>query len=164
MAFRAAQTSRPAPPLRAGSDPPPATVLAVDGGYHGDTLGAMDATPPSIFNVGQTPWYAPRGLFVDPPTAGRGARGWTVRPPPSAPGTDAVVEGGLDELFDGSRAAGPVGRAYRASIDAAIDAHEASRAGRLGALLFEPVLKGAGGMRFIDPAWQVGGEGEGWRG
>ena len=104
------------------------------------------------------------GMCVRATCAGRGARGWTVRPPPSAPGTDAVVEGGLDELFDGSRAAGPVGRAYRASIDAAIDAHEASRAGRLGALLFEPVLQGAGGMRFIDPAWQVGGEGEGWRG
>lgn len=37
-----------------------------------------------------------------------------------------------------------------------IDAHEAARPGvRLGALLMEPVLQGAGGMMLVDPLFQA---------
>ena len=41
------------------------------GAYHGDTLGVMNLSEPSIFNEGQHPWYEPRVLFLEPPTIGR---------------------------------------------------------------------------------------------
>lgn len=36
--------------------------------YHGDTLGCMDASAPTVFNSGQHPWYTPRTLSLQPPT------------------------------------------------------------------------------------------------
>lgn len=36
--------------------------------YHGDTLGCMDASAPTVFNTGQHPWYTPRTLALDVPT------------------------------------------------------------------------------------------------
>jgi len=48
----------------------------------------------------------------------------------------------------------PLSTAYTAAIDALIDQHEASGGSRLGALLMEPVLQGAGGMLCVDPAFQ----------
>ena len=61
-------------------------VVALDGGYHGDTLGVMDCSPESVFNGGQTPWYRPRGLFITAPTLGLVRGAWQVRrPPPLAP-------------------------------------------------------------------------------
>jgi dethiobiotin synthetase/adenosylmethionine--8-amino-7-oxononanoate aminotransferase len=179
MAFRASAGRRTAVggPHADGEDaggagpPAPATVeptvLAVGGGYHGDTLGAMCATAPSLFSgPSQTPWYAGRGLFLDPPTAGlEGAgAGWVVREGGSEGGSPAKatpVPGGLAGLFSPARLAGPAAAAYEATIAAAIDAHEQlpdSPAGKprvLSALLFEPVLMGAGGMLLVDPAWQA---------
>ncbi|GJN09705.1 hypothetical protein PR202_ga27735 [Eleusine coracana subsp. coracana] len=44
-------------------------VLALNGSYHGDTLGAMEAQAPSAYtSFLQQPWYSGRGLFLDPPT------------------------------------------------------------------------------------------------
>lgn len=56
-------------------------VVALDGGYHGDTLGVMDCSPESVFNGGQTPWYRPRGLFLEPPTLGLVRGAWQACPP-----------------------------------------------------------------------------------
>jgi dethiobiotin synthetase/adenosylmethionine--8-amino-7-oxononanoate aminotransferase len=48
----------------------------------------------------------------------------------------------------------PLAGGYAAAIDAAIGCHEAAAGVRLGALLMEPVLQGAGGMLCVDPAFQ----------
>ena len=56
-------------------------VVALDNGYHGDTLGVMDCCPRSVFNEGQSPWYQPRGLFLSPPTCGVTCGRWEVRTP-----------------------------------------------------------------------------------
>lgn len=56
----------------------PMQVIALTNGYHGDTLGTMDCAEASVFNAGQTPWYQPRGLFLDPPTVGIVAGLWQV--------------------------------------------------------------------------------------
>jgi bifunctional dethiobiotin synthetase / adenosylmethionine---8-amino-7-oxononanoate aminotransferase len=53
-------------------------VIALENGYHGDTLGTMDCAPESVFNAGQTPWYRPRGLFLDPPICGLVKGQWLV--------------------------------------------------------------------------------------
>lgn len=77
MAFRLYQV-RHAAALN-GAAPRPLHVLALSNGYHGDTLGAMACAEASVFNARQTPWYAPRGLFLPPPTAGLVRGKWTVR-------------------------------------------------------------------------------------
>lgn len=58
-------------------------VLGLAEGYHGDTLGAMDAVAPSPFNGRlQTPWYTGRGLFLEPPTVALQQGTWRVSLPP----------------------------------------------------------------------------------
>jgi len=58
---------------------PQVRVLALDGSYHGDTLGTMDMQAPSVFTGPlQTPWYEPRGLFLSPPTLQMRDGRWVV--------------------------------------------------------------------------------------
>ena len=76
-------------------------VLALSEAYHGDTLGAMDAVPPSPFNGRmQTPWYTGRGLFLVPPTAVLRAGAWRVQLP-----SGAAQVAGRGELRFASQAA-----------------------------------------------------------
>lgn len=75
--------------VRPGGDPnkgdealPQVRVLALDGSYHGDTLGTMDMQAPSVFTGPmQTPWYKPRGLFLSPPTAQMRRGRWVIEQP-----------------------------------------------------------------------------------
>jgi len=139
-------------------------LLACDGGYHGDTLGCMDATPPSVYTDRQTPWYRPRGLFLDPPTLALRDGRWTVSWPTGARGEGDDASSLVDDLgsdrdaaFHPARRSTALAARYRDSIRAACDAHEASAASPgsskrpLGVLLFEPLLQGAAGMRLVDP-------------
>eukprot|EP00892_Ulva_mutabilis_P009792 jgi/Ulvmu1/7185/UM034_0094.1 len=136
-------------------------VLALDGGYHGDTLGVMDCSPESVFNSGQTPWYRPRGLFLAPPTLGLVRGSWQVRVPASltdneagAPSVEWLEAADTDALFSDSRTGTPLAAAYRTAIDDALAAQAASGRGHLAACLMEPVMQGAGGMNFVDPLFQ----------
>ncbi|KPI39574.1 Bifunctional dethiobiotin synthetase/7,8-diamino-pelargonic acid aminotransferase, mitochondrial [Cyphellophora attinorum] len=47
-------------------DGPPVEVLGLKGSYHGDTIGAMNASEPSVFNK-NVDWYKPQGVWFDPP-------------------------------------------------------------------------------------------------
>ena len=134
-------------------------VLAVEGSYHGDTLGAMDMQAPSVFNgPDQSPWYTPRGVFLTPPTASCGADGvsWWLHPaqegaPPLPPPRLFATR---RALFDFEARAAEVAQ-YRRRIGSAIDAAEAASPQALvGATVLEPVLHGAGGMVMVDPAFQ----------
>jgi bifunctional dethiobiotin synthetase / adenosylmethionine---8-amino-7-oxononanoate aminotransferase len=115
------------------SSPPPSLgVIGIQEAYHGDTLGAMDAVAPSVFNGRrQTPWYTGRGLFLpaklfDGSDSNR-----------SSTNTD-MEKNALASYFNGK-----------------IDEYESITPNhRLGALILEPVMQGAGGMRVIDPMWQ----------
>lgn len=135
-------------------------VCAQSGCYHGDTLGVMDVAEPSIFNEGQTPWYEPKGLFLDTPTLGYRdgtlqifhPDGW--EPTNGASSTFDSVEQAMDvpsriisrSLFSH----------YKETIELQwlVYEHSGGPRRKIGCVVIEPVLMGAGGMKFVDPLWQ----------
>lgn len=127
-------------------------IVGIEGAYHGDTLGVMDCAPQSDFNATQTPWYQPRGLFFDPPLACISDGVWTVNMPESMPSfSDGELSfASCEEMFDELRD----GEEYAVFIAKALDVHLSSDRMDLGALVIEPVVQAAGGMRMIDPAFQ----------
>lgn len=121
---------------------------------------------PSVFNGPlQSPWYQPRGIYVDPPTARLAAdgAGWVVEEPASYQADAAATHKRPAEprafasraaLFD-LRARKADVDGYRARVAAAIDAAERERPDcPIGAAVLEPVMHGAGGMLLVDPAFQ----------
>lgn len=144
----------------------PTKIVALEDCYHGDTLGVMDCAPSSDFNSKQTPWYTPRGLYFDPPSVAIVDGIWTLSVPDtfnstfaadsktSAPAEtndhDGKVFKNVDAIFCASRR----GSAYTYTICSVLDAVLNGDEYDLGALLVEPVLMGAGGMRMVDPAFQ----------
>ena len=146
---------------------PKLRILALDGSYHGDTLGAMDMQSPSIFTGSlQTPWYEPRGLFLNAPTVALKNRKWTVECADElVVGNETSSTAVLDEfenksdVFDTKkRKASPSATRYEALIDSVLDNAErlgkSGEAPEIGGLIMEPVLHGAGGMILIDPLFQ----------
>ena len=151
---------------------PKLRILALDGSYHGDTLGAMDMQSPSIFTGSlQTPWYEPRGLFLNAPTIGLKNQKWTVecaeelvvaKGSGQTSSTAAVVLDRFEnkaDVFDvKKRKASSAAARYQALIDSVLDNAErlgkSGEAPEIGGLIMEPVLHGAGGMILIDPLFQ----------
>jgi dethiobiotin synthetase/adenosylmethionine--8-amino-7-oxononanoate aminotransferase len=148
-------------------------VLGLQEAYHGDTLGAMDAVAPSVFNGPlQTPWFTGRGLFLDPPTVGLRKGVWQVTVPESLLVNTRGSRGGstartevtfesFDDVFSAdARGNSELSKLYRSHIERYIDEYEASTAtiaknnNKIAACIIEPVLQGAGGMRLIDPEFQ----------
>ena len=125
-------------------------VLGVDGAYHGDTLGTMDAVPPSVFTELQTPWTEARGLFLDDvPCVWMTKDGLQVVQSATARPLEARTVG---ELFRPGTPGGAARRsAYESTIESQVDEYELRTSSMLGACVIEPVVQGAGGMRLIDP-------------
>ncbi|KAJ8905704.1 hypothetical protein NDN08_002209 [Rhodosorus marinus] len=122
-------------------------VIALEESYHGDTLGVMDCSPSSVFNATQMPWYKPNGIFLDPPTVSMRHSQWIIE-------GDKVLEkhGERKDLFAmEKRLTSSLAEDYRQQIKAVLASEEPEV---IGGLLMEPVLQGAGGMRFIDPLYQ----------
>lgn len=94
-------------------------ILAFDGAYHGDTVGAMSAGARSVFSDAFSPWLFDVDRLPYPAT-------WIG-----------------DAEADAMEAA-----AYDA-FTAALDAHE----GRIAAMILEPLVQGAGGMRMARAAF-----------
>jgi dethiobiotin synthetase/adenosylmethionine--8-amino-7-oxononanoate aminotransferase len=109
----------------------------------------------------QAPWYSPRGVFLDPPTVELAADGWRVVLPPGVAAlhaADAVPTNALcftkDGLFSAERDNTALCEAYRALISAALADAALHADGEVGAAIIEPVMHGASGMVFVDPAFQ----------
>ncbi|HEX3598054.1 MAG TPA: adenosylmethionine--8-amino-7-oxononanoate transaminase, partial [Polyangiaceae bacterium] len=97
-------------------EPKKGKLLALRGGYHGDTLGAMSVCDPvtgmhSLFRS-----ILPEQVFANAPT------------------------GGFREPFREEQAS---------DLEASLSAH----ADEVAAVIFEPIVQGAGGMRFHSPAF-----------
>lgn len=126
----------------------PLLVVGIEGCYHGDTLGVMDCAPESDYNRSQTPWYQPRGVFFDPPTACIADGVWRIRMPKWTDAEYDIVLHGERVLFDKRRSVPLYDEAIAQRLDNAL-----ASGVELGALLIEPVLLGAGGMQIVDPAF-----------
>jgi dethiobiotin synthetase/adenosylmethionine--8-amino-7-oxononanoate aminotransferase len=154
-------------------------VLALHNNYHGDTLGAMDCAASSPYNGrGQTPWYTGRGLFLEPPYLQLQRGQWQLQLPPwlqqaagqvlpnsSWPAVRSSLTAGSGVFDVQARGTSQLQRVYQQQVAAAMDAFKQqhshssssqadSRTARLGALLMEPLLQGAGGMLLVDPLFQ----------
>ncbi|KAK3669415.1 hypothetical protein LTR78_010720 [Recurvomyces mirabilis] len=125
-------------------------ILGLKNSYHGDTIGTMDASEPSIYNK-KEPWYTGRGHWMDFPTVKMSKGEWIIEPVIADEGEVKTFES-LDAVFDISSRQTDA-KAYRTHLDH--DLAELHQKGvKFGALILEPIILGAGGMLFADPLYQ----------
>nr|CAB3482573.1 unnamed protein product [Digitaria exilis] len=135
-------------------------VLALNGSYHGDTLGAMEAQAPSAYtSFLQQPWYSGRGLFLDPPTVYIKSATYNISLPQSMPHdpktSGATCFSSEGEVFCKSRDKSSVSDLYLSYIKQQLSEFSvSSNSEHIAALIIEPVIQGAGGMLMIDPLFQ----------
>nr|POF02268.1 isoform 5 of bifunctional dethiobiotin synthetase/7,8-diamino-pelargonic acid aminotransferase, mitochondrial [Quercus suber] len=128
-------------------------ILGLKGSYHGDTIGTMDCSEPSIFNK-KVEWYRGRGHWLDFPTVKMRQGQWMVDVPDELAGELGGTRT-LDSLHD-------VFNAEKRSEDLALYTNYCKKTletlttdgEKFGALIMEPILLGAGGMFFADPLFQ----------
>jgi len=125
-------------------------VLGLKGSYHGDTIGAMDASEPSTFNE-KVHWYQGRGYWFDFPRVKMMDGSWVVEPPKGKENIFGAKTSflSLGDVFDiQKRYDTPAGQKYRGYIEAELDRLVNIEGKTFGALIMEPVILGAGGMLF----------------
>ena len=130
-------------------------VLGLEGGYHGDTIGAMDACSPNVFNK-NVQWYKPKGHWLQAPSIHISKGKVHVRVP------DSIQQGGVDQYgYDSldavyatsDRGNDPLADIYKKYVRSQLQGlRDQDR--HIGALLMEPVIMGSGGMIFVDPLFQ----------
>ncbi|KAF8521853.1 PLP-dependent transferase [Gautieria morchelliformis] len=130
-------------------------VLGLKGSYHGDTIGAMDACEEGIFTC---EWHNAKGYWLDPPTVGiRAGRVQVILPPNTllADGDPTVQFESLSGLYDvETRLQSSLAQQYRKFIHNCLSRMQRPGQVKLGALVIEPLVMGAGGMIFVDPLFQ----------
>lgn len=123
-------------------------ILGLKGSYHGDTIGAMDCSEPSIYNE-NVDWYRGRGHWFDFPKVMMIKGKWVVQSPLGMEdelGTSATFST-LAEVYDfESRNQSSAARKYKKYIIATLEKLVCKEGRLFGALMFEPVILGAGGM------------------
>ncbi|KAG8630612.1 hypothetical protein KVT40_002231 [Elsinoe batatas] len=128
-------------------------VVGLKDSYHGDTIGAMDCSEGNIYNE-KVEWYSGRGHWLGYPRVAMKKGKWVISPPA---GTEDIY-GPPQEFHDLREVFNITDRqetmkTYREVILKMLN-HLVSQGHKLGALIMEPVILGAGGMNFVDPAFQ----------
>lgn len=131
----------------------PVGILGLKGSYHGDTIGAMDASEPCVFNE-KVDWYRGRGFWFDYPTFKLKNGQWVIEAPEGM-----EEELGPTQYFDSQNEIFDFvvrGRSerYEAYIEKTLDELVKKQGKKFGALIMEPIILGAGGMMFVDPLFQ----------
>ncbi|OCT46792.1 onanonoxo-7-onima-8-eninoihtemlysoneda [Cladophialophora carrionii] len=133
----------------------PVEILGLKGSYHGDTIGAMNCSEPSVFNE-KVDWHRPWGHWFDPPSLlfKKGKWELTVPAETSPAGTsETQTFDSMHSIFDFDARADDATR-YKDHITRTLQALVRDQHRRFGALVLEPLLMGAGGMIFVDPLFQ----------
>ncbi|KAI8336603.1 pyridoxal phosphate-dependent transferase [Chlamydoabsidia padenii] len=135
----------------------PVDILGVDGSYHGDTIGTMDACSPNVYNE-QVQWYQPRGHWLQPPSVHISKGKTYVQVPKEITGDDQTKQVFYDSVsavysVDQQKCDSGLANLYKQYIRKELDGLK-QQGKHIGALLMEPVLMGAGGMIFVDPLFQ----------
>ncbi|KAF9952339.1 hypothetical protein BGZ70_000627 [Mortierella alpina] len=135
-------------------------VIGIDGGYHGDTIGAMNACSPNAYNA-QVSWYKSHGHWFTPPTVVYKDSQFQITIPQEMTegfsGSDPTLKVTIDNLssvFAKPSESDPRLAIYRHHIRSTLTRLTQGEKRQFGALLMEPVLMGAGGMVWVDPAFQ----------
>ncbi|KAF5020011.1 hypothetical protein F66182_7976 [Fusarium sp. NRRL 66182] len=130
-------------------------ILGLRGGYHGDTIGAMDCAEPCVYNE-KIEWYQGKGYWFDYPTIQCVRGKWVVHVPEALQGDlgQGAQLRSISEVLDlESRLRTEQYQRYKRYIESVLEKLQA--AGRkFGALMMEPIILGAGGMIFVDPLFQ----------
>ncbi|KAI7852566.1 hypothetical protein BDC45DRAFT_443690 [Circinella umbellata] len=137
------------------SDSTPIDVLGLEGGYHGDTIGAMDACSPNVFNK-NVQWYKPKGHWLQTPSIHISKGKVHIRVPESIQ-QNGVSQYGYDSLdavyATNKRSDDPLVNVYKKYVRSQLQGLR-DQGRHIGALLMEPVIMGSGGMIFVDPLFQ----------
>ncbi|KAG0044167.1 hypothetical protein BGZ83_010587 [Gryganskiella cystojenkinii] len=130
-------------------------VLGIDGGYHGDTIGAMNACSPNVYNA-QVTWYKSHGHWFTPPTVLYKDSKFQITIPSEMTGGDQqkITIDNLTSVFNTPKEGDARLSIYRNHIRSTLNRLTKEENRQFGALLMEPVLMGAGGMVWVDPAFQ----------
>lgn len=128
-------------------------VLGLKGSYHGDTIGAMDASEPCVFNE-KVDWYRGRGYWFDYPTYKLKDGRWIVEPPEGMEQEFGPAQDFAEQADIFNFAARSQSSQYEAYIVKTLDKLVKEQGRKFGALVMEPVILGAGGMIFVDPLFQ----------
>ncbi|GIZ37873.1 hypothetical protein CKM354_000130400 [Cercospora kikuchii] len=125
-------------------------IVGLTNSYHGDTIGTMDCSEPSIYNE-KVEWYRGRGIWLDFPTVKMSEGQWLVDP---VEGTGEVKHfDSLSAIFNFQQRQQDAEH-YRKHIHEILLQRVKAEGASLGALVIEPVILGAGGMLFADPLFQ----------
>jgi dethiobiotin synthetase/adenosylmethionine--8-amino-7-oxononanoate aminotransferase len=125
-------------------------ILGLKGSYHGDTIGTMDCSEPSIFNE-KVEWYQGKGFWFDFPSVWLRDGRWVVEIPEAlredlgaCPDFDS-----LGDVFNVTAREKEEGyQAYKNYFRVTLERlHAQGR--KFGALMLEPVVLGAGGMILV---------------
>ncbi|KIX07086.1 dethiobiotin synthase [Rhinocladiella mackenziei CBS 650.93] len=134
----------------------PVAILGLKGSYHGDTIGVMNCSEPSVFNE-KVDWHQPWGHWFEPPSLLMRNGIWEVSVPDevqtTSPSERIQKFDSLDSIFDFESRRDDAAR-YEAHIKTTLDTLVRGQGRRFGALILEPLLMGAGGMVFVDPLFQ----------
>lgn len=139
-------------------------VISQEGGYHGDTLGAMNTVDPSPFNAHQHPWYRWQAASIRVPQFSFHRGNMRLTMSGYSQEQDAALLDSLSkegEVYSSislmldvnarMKASAALVKEYRRIITKQLESFSMNQ---VGALIIEPVLLGAGGMRFVDPLYQ----------
>jgi len=142
MAFRARFKSPPQ-----DSSAKTALVLGLKDSYHGDTIGAMNATSPNIFKEGDY-WYTPRGIWLDYPKVYLKNGEYIIG------GVAQKNIKNISDVFCSTRKTSPLAQIYQSQIDD-LFISLGDTLSQIGACVLEVVVQGSGGMQFVDPLFQA---------